>query len=352
MDVPNKVAFVWHHNDALPARLAATGHDGALIKGGVDGDQPVLWTDVAGRPSWATINWTPAICQAYKAAGVEPLLFIYTTFGRQYGMQGEIDGITRLCQIFLPERICLNFEVETDNMPDSTVNQYFDQLTAALAQFGDNRPALDNSSVPSWNGSDGSRYHDVPYKAVSGRTEIDFFQDYWKPWSWEDGFEQRYLVPGPNKRVFPIAPAWAPDFSAADLDSFGAWAAGRGYQGVATWEAGNANYLWQGVNLLFQHFGNPPAEVFALPGQTGDPEAWHCDVTDKWVLGPFKHYYEAHDDAVARFGYPVTGEFLDENGLHVQYFERARFERQADGSITLGRVGAELAQAKGIPGTF
>lgn len=122
-------------------------------------------------------------------------------------MQGEIDGITRLCQLFLPSRICLNFEVETDNMPAETVNQYFDQLAAALAQFGDGRPALDNSSVPSWNGSDGSRYHNVPYRAVSARTEIDFFQDYWKPWDWEDGFEQRYLAQGLNKRVFPIAPA-------------------------------------------------------------------------------------------------------------------------------------------------
>lgn len=49
-DIPNKIAFVWHHDDALPACLAATGHNGALIKGGIDGDQPVLWTDDAGRP--------------------------------------------------------------------------------------------------------------------------------------------------------------------------------------------------------------------------------------------------------------------------------------------------------------
>lgn len=49
--------------------------------------------------------------------------------------------------------------------------------------------------------------------------------------------------------------------------------------------------------------------------------------------------------AVAIFGYPVGRQFVDEGAtphLIVQYFERARMEKHPDGTITLGRLGAEM----------
>ena len=49
-----------------------------------------------------------------------------------------------------------------------------------------------------------------------------------------------------------------------------------------------------------------------------------------------------NNGGLARFGYPLTEEFV-ENGVTVQYFERARFEYR-DGKITLGRIGAELIE--------
>jgi hypothetical protein len=51
---------------------------------------------------------------------------------------------------------------------------------------------------------------------------------------------------------------------------------------------------------------------------------------------------------VPLYGYPVTDE-LTEGGLTVQYFERARFEyHRESGAITFGRVGVELARARGL----
>ena len=87
------------------------------------------------------------------------------------------------------------------------------------------------------------------------------------------------------------------------------------------------------------------------PGRPPVPQegAWHCEVTDKWVLEPFLGYWKANG-GLPMFGYPVTGEFDAGDGLHVQYFERARFERQADSNVVqLGRVGAELAEKLEIP---
>ena len=57
-----------------------------------------------------------------------------------------------------------------------------------------------------------------------------------------------------------------------------------------------------------------------------------------------------HDDAPARSGYRVSGEYLTEDDLRVQYSERARCERQPDGTVTPGRVGAGPAAARGLPG--
>jgi photosystem II stability/assembly factor-like uncharacterized protein len=57
----------------------------------------------------------------------------------------------------------------------------------------------------------------------------------------------------------------------------------------------------------------------------------------------FRDYW-ASRGGVGFFGYPLTEEFV-ENGVTVQYFERARLEYR-DGKLSLGRLGAELTEGQ------
>ena len=61
------------------------------------------------------------------------------------------------------------------------------------------------------------------------------------------------------------------------------------------------------------------------------------------IQGGFYTYYKAHGDH-AVFGNPISEAFT-ENGLTVQYFERARFELHGN-AILLGRIGAELLEKR------
>jgi beta propeller repeat protein len=73
-------------------------------------------------------------------------------------------------------------------------------------------------------------------------------------------------------------------------------------------------------------------------GRTYFPQTQHA------LAGWFKDYW-TNNGGVAVFGYPISEE-LDENGQHVQYFERARFELHADAKdpayrVTLSQLGRE-----------
>lgn len=67
--------------------------------------------------------------------------------------------------------------------------------------------------------------------------------------------------------------------------------------------------------------------------------------TGQWAAHGFLHYWEQFG-GVPVFGYPLTGEF-QENGITVQYFERARFEwHPGSGTpydVLLGLLGDEVA---------
>ncbi|HET9172096.1 MAG TPA: hypothetical protein VFN97_21880, partial [Actinospica sp.] len=65
------------------------------------------------------------------------------------------------------------------------------------------------------------------------------------------------------------------------------------------------------------------------------------------ILGGFLRYWEQFG-GLPVFGYPISNEFT-ENGVTVQYFERARFEwhpgaRPSHFDVLLGRLGVEVAQ--------
>jgi hypothetical protein len=72
--------------------------------------------------------------------------------------------------------------------------------------------------------------------------------------------------------------------------------------------------------------------------------------TQHSIRGAFYPFWRDHG-ALARFGYPISEEF-PENGLTVQYFERARFEFHAEvagtpSEIQLGALGLEAMQQRG-----
>jgi hypothetical protein len=73
--------------------------------------------------------------------------------------------------------------------------------------------------------------------------------------------------------------------------------------------------------------------------------------TQHTMGGAFAAYWNNHG-GVAIFGYPISEE-MQENGMTVQYFERARFELAAHGRVQLGQLGVELLNrqmAQATPG--
>ncbi len=92
--------------------------------------------------------------------------------------------------------------------------------------------------------------------------------------------------------------------------------------------------------------------ILAVPvagtlAQTGGER--YFDETSHWVRGPFLVYYDAHEGS-ATFGYPITDDFVDENGQLVQYFQRARLEWHPEApegqKVQLGDLGEELGYAR------
>lgn len=84
-------------------------------------------------------------------------------------------------------------------------------------------------------------------------------------------------------------------------------------------------------------------------GASGTPAACtYYDVTGYSICHGFRDYWRAHG-GLMQFGYPLTAEH-HEDGLTVQYFERAVFEYHPDNPaayrILLRRLGAEALEAR------
>ena len=62
--------------------------------------------------------------------------------------------------------------------------------------------------------------------------------------------------------------------------------------------------------------------------------------TQHTLGGAFASYWNSRG-GIAIFGYPISQE-IQENGMTVQYFERARFELGSHGRVQLGQLGVEL----------
>jgi hypothetical protein len=86
-----------------------------------------------------------------------------------------------------------------------------------------------------------------------------------------------------------------------------------------------------------------------LHAQSGDERCF--SETDHCISGPIRAYWE-QNGGLPVFGLPITAqaeELVEGQPLVVQWFERDRLEIQPDGTVTAGRLGAEVLAARGEP---
>jgi hypothetical protein len=72
------------------------------------------------------------------------------------------------------------------------------------------------------------------------------------------------------------------------------------------------------------------ASWVSVRAQTQDQSSKYFSETGHNVKGEFLKFYNLNPNAVFLYGYPITEEYVNEDGKTVQYFQRARFEYRAD----------------------
>jgi quercetin dioxygenase-like cupin family protein len=91
------------------------------------------------------------------------------------------------------------------------------------------------------------------------------------------------------------------------------------------------------------------AITYVLP--SFDDCSWYPETKQSLCFG-FRAYWEKYGK-LAIFGYPISAEMTNSDGVTVQWFERARFEWHPGAwperyDVLLGRIGAELATLNGV----
>lgn len=88
--------------------------------------------------------------------------------------------------------------------------------------------------------------------------------------------------------------------------------------------------------------------VAAVSAQSEDDQRYF-DETGHTINGAFLEFFDEHG-GLEVFGYPITEEFVDANGLLVQYFQRGRFEWHTGNpegfQVQLGLLGDELGYSR------
>ena len=116
-----------------------------------------------------------------------------------------------------------------------------------------------------------------------------------------------------------------------------------------------------GTGLVYHIQRDPSANPFApVPVPAGDNAPVYVGETGQTVAADFLEVWQG-GGGLTMFGYPVSQEFI-EDGKVVQYFERARFERQlvyqyqsperAEMRVFLGLLGKELVAGRQNDGPF
>lgn len=74
--------------------------------------------------------------------------------------------------------------------------------------------------------------------------------------------------------------------------------------------------------------------------------------TRHFVDGEFLAYYRSTPNPALVYGYPLTEAFVNEDGILVQYFQRARFEMLPNGQVGLSPVGTALYETGRPPANY
>lgn len=81
------------------------------------------------------------------------------------------------------------------------------------------------------------------------------------------------------------------------------------------------------------------------------PSSKYFSETGHNVIGEFYKFYSSNPNATFLYGYPITEEFINKNGLTIQYFQRARFEYHPElpegQRVTLTQLGRETFVSTG-----
>ena len=87
-----------------------------------------------------------------------------------------------------------------------------------------------------------------------------------------------------------------------------------------------------------------------VPVRAQDADSHFFDETRHNVRGEFWRYYQSISEAETFLGYPITEEFINNEGVLVQYFQRVRLELEDEevrisplGSLMYHKVGYNLA---------
>jgi hypothetical protein len=104
------------------------------------------------------------------------------------------------------------------------------------------------------------------------------------------------------------------------------------------------------LSALGQNWIDAPAEFPEEGCQYWDETGFNVcgPMLEAWRSGGLElDDQPARSDAerLALWGLPITTEQLEADGTSVQWFERARFEQQPDGSVTFGLLGSEVLNA-------
>ncbi|NJM05690.1 hypothetical protein HC891_05115 [Candidatus Gracilibacteria bacterium] len=88
--------------------------------------------------------------------------------------------------------------------------------------------------------------------------------------------------------------------------------------------------------------------VASLPVAFAQTEPRTFPETGHTIRGAFRVFWE-NNGALYNFGFPITEEYVGPNGRTTQYFERARFELNAQGGVELGKLGVEITEGRIFP---
>lgn len=95
--------------------------------------------------------------------------------------------------------------------------------------------------------------------------------------------------------------------------------------------------------------------LVALSSQVGHSQGTtsaYFSETRHFVEGEFLAFYRSAPNAALVYGYPLTEAFVNEDGVLVQYFQRARFEMLPNGQVGLSPIGAALYEAGRPPANY